>query len=148
MARPLIIKLFLLQELSQRDDVMRCINSNDVITRLKDFGVTVNDSDLSTIELIINGTEEYIKNFCNITVIPVELHYTAVDMCCGTYLKTKSSIGELEVMDPEGDVASITEGDVSISYKSGTSSSTIMKDTIDRLCNKKGELIPFRKLRW
>ncbi len=127
---------------------MSFINADSVITRLKDFGVNVDESDLKSIECTILSTEAYIKNFCNIEIIPVELYYTAVDMCCGTFLKTKVSTGDVDAISPVGDVASITEGDVSVSYKSGTSSGVIMRSIIDNLCNKNSELISFRKLRW
>ncbi|MGN1318067.1 MAG: hypothetical protein ACI4VF_03560 [Lachnospirales bacterium] len=124
------------------------INTDDVVRKLKCYDVEVVASDITIIELAANSTEEYIKNFCNIKEIPTELYNTAVDMCCGIFLKTKTSIGTLNVIDASGDVASITEGDVSISFKNGTGSATIMQDTIKKLCNKDSELIVFRKLRW
>jgi hypothetical protein len=126
---------------------MSCINNNDVIKRLENFGISVNDSDLTAIELITNGTEQYILNYCNISKIPTELYYTAVDMCCGTFLKTKVSTGEVDGFS-NGSVSSITEGDVSIGFREGTSGTEVFMDVLDKLTNKKGELECFRKLRW
>lgn len=129
------------------------VKSDDVVKRLETLGYNVDDSDLTLIQLVINGTEQYIKNFCNITEIPTELYYVAVDMAAGTLLKTKSSIG-LPVCDTidfeAGRVNSITEGDVSVSYGYDSDTSNAAKYTalLDKLCNRDAELITFRKLRW
>lgn len=129
------------------------INSKDVAKRLETLGYNVEDSDLTLIEFAINGAVQYIKNFCNITEIPAELYYVAVDMAAGTLLKTKSSIG-LPVCDTidfgAGRVNSITEGDVSISYgyDGNTSNAAKYAALLDKLCNRDAELITFRKLRW
>lgn len=129
------------------------INSRDVVERLGTLGYNLNEGDVTTLELVINGTEQYIKNFCNISEIPYELHYVAVDMAAGTFLKTKQSIGVdvCELIDfSTGDVASIKEGDVTIEFNSGGSSSAIgmFNKLTDRLCNKREELTAFRKMRW
>lgn len=127
---------------------MSFISVQSVADRLEDFGVILKDSDITTVELSIAGTEEYIKNYCNISVIPTELYNTAVDICCGTFLKTKSSIGALEFVSENGAVSSITEGDVSVGFREGTGSGEIFKELISGLINKRGELECFRKLRW
>lgn len=129
------------------------IESKDVAEKLKSLGYNVDDSDLVLIQFAINGTEQYIKNFCNITVIPPELYFVAVDMAAGTLLRTKSSVGEnvCDNIDFESDgIKSITEGDVSITYNSDSSSSATAKYNalLDKLCNRDSELIAFRRLRW
>lgn len=127
---------------------MNCIALTDVIDRLKGFGIDVKDSDISTIELIMVGTQQYIYNYCNISSLPPQLYFTAVDMCCGTFLKTKYSIGDIDFLDCNGDISSIKEGDVSLSFREGSSSSDVFKTLIDKLLNKKDELECFRKLKW
>lgn len=129
------------------------INSDDVVKRLESLGYKASDNDLTLIEFTINGAEQYIKNFCNITVIPEALYYVAVDIAAGTLLKTKASIGEpvCENIDFEaGRASSITEGDVSISYgyDGNTSKAAMFTALLDKLCNRDAELVSFRKLRW
>lgn len=129
------------------------IKNDDVVKRLKSLGYVVLDSDTILIEFAINGTEQYIKNFCNIAIIPAELYYVAVDMAAGTLLKTKSSLGEsvCDNIDFEaGRVNSITEGDVNISYGYDSNTSNAAKYTalLDKLCNRDAELVTFRRLRW
>lgn len=129
------------------------IKNDDVVKRLESLGYNVSENDMALIEYAINGVEQYIKNFCNITIIPAELYYVAVDMAAGTLLKTKTSIGEpvSDNIDFEaGRISSITEGDVSVSYgyDSNTSSAAKYALLLDKLCNRDAELITFRKLRW
>ena len=126
---------------------MGSIKTKDIITRLEGFDVTVSESDMKLVELIANGVENYILNYCNITFIPSELYYTAIDMCCGTYLKTCASLGKLDASG-DGSLSSITEGDVTIGFREGSTSGEIMNSVIDELSNKKGELECFKRLRW
>lgn len=128
------------------------IDRKDVVERLNTLGYNLNEGDIVTLQFAINGTEQYIKNFCNISDIPKELYYVAVDMAAGTLLKTKRSIGidTLEGIDLESDnIKSISEGDVSITYNSDSSNSATARynTLLDKLCNRKNELIPFRKMR-
>ncbi len=127
---------------------MSFINAESVAERLECFGVSTDEKDLTSIELIINGTEEYIMNYCNISSIPIELYNAAVDMCCGTFLRTKQSIGELEVINSNGDVSSVKEGDVTLCFKDGTGSGKAFDEIVDSLIDKRNELECFRKLKW
>lgn len=124
------------------------INPDDVILRLGCLGYTVTDEDSDSIDLCISETEEYICCFCNISVIPLELYNTAVDICCGSFLKLKYSIGELEGYNLGGALESITEGDISISYTGSISSDVLFDELIKRLMDKDKELIGFRRLKW
>lgn len=127
------------------------IKKDDVILRLKSLGYNIDEGDNVTLEFAVNGTEQYIKNFCNITEIPAELYYVAVDMAAGTLLKTKQATGfnVCENLDFESDnIKSITEGDVSITYSESNSAAARYSTLLDKLCNRKNELIPFRKVRW
>lgn len=129
------------------------IESKDVVERLSTLGYNINNGDTVTLQLAINGVEQYIKNFCNITEIPAELHNVAVDMAAGTLLKTKQAIGinVCDSIDFENDnIKSISEGDVSITYNTDSDSSTTAKYNalLDRLCNRDNELIAFRRIKW
>ncbi|MDO4299918.1 MAG: hypothetical protein Q4D26_00815 [Clostridia bacterium] len=124
------------------------INSDDVALRLKSLGYTVSDEDADSIDYCINESEEYICNFCNIKHIPLELYNTAVDMSCGSFLKIKNSMNELENYNLGGAIESITEGDISISYTNGISRDVLFEELIKRLSNKDSQLIGFRKIKW
>lgn len=129
------------------------IKNEDVAERLTSLGYNVDDSDMLLIQYATNGTEQYIMNFCNISEIPTELYYVAVDMVAGTLLKTRQSMGmpiweDIDLNDEH--ISSITEGDISISYKYDSDESTIARfnKLVESLCNRDKELIGFRKIRW
>lgn len=129
------------------------IRSEDVVERLNTLGYNLNEGDTVTLQFAINGTEQYIKNFCNITEIPAELYYVAVDMAAGTLLKTKQSIGVhvCDSLDYDNvGLSSIKEGDVTVEFSTGDSNSAIsmFNALLDRLCKRDNELIAFRKVRW
>ncbi|MDO4301552.1 MAG: hypothetical protein Q4D26_09215 [Clostridia bacterium] len=129
------------------------IDSKDVVERLSTLGYNLNDGDIVTLQLAINGVEQYIKNFCNITEIPAELYYVAVDMAAGTLLKTKQSIGVnvCESIDySTAGISSIKEGDLTINFSTSDSNSTanMFSALLKKLCNRDAELAAFRKLRW
>ncbi len=124
------------------------IRKEDVVLRLNTLGYNADNGDTLTLEMSIRGTEEYIKNYCNIKKIPCRLYNTAVDMCCGVFLKTKNSIGALEGYDVKSALVNVTEGDVSISYGKGTSSQELFNMLIDKLTDKEGLLVCCRKLSW
>ncbi len=71
----------------------------------------------------------YIKNYCNINEVPLDLNATLVRMA---YCLYKYSVGDIEVK-------SITRGDFSVTYSD-------KKNEIFESFNNK--LIPFRKLKW
>ena len=127
------------------------IRSEDVVLRLSTLGYDLNEGDTVTLQFAINGTEQYIKNFCNITEIPSELYYVAIDMAAGTLLKTKQSIG-VKVCDSidygNMGVSSIKEGDVTVEFSTGDSNSAIsmFNALLDSLCKRDNELLAFRKV--
>lgn len=124
------------------------IITDDVALRLKSLGYTVSDEDIDTIDYCIKENEEYICNFCNINTIPLELYNTAVDMCCGSFLKIKNSMDELEDYNLKGALSGITEGDISVSYTNGISRDVLFDELIKRLSNKDSQLAGFRRLKW
>ena len=129
------------------------IKSEDVVERLVSLGYNLEEGDTLSLQLAINGAEQYIKNFCNITEIPKELSSAAVDIAAGILLKTKQGLGinVCESIDFENDnIKQITEGDVSITYNSDNSGSATAKYSalLERLCNRDKELLAFRRLRW
>lgn len=127
------------------------IKIEDIIIRLEVLGYKYNDEDSNAINTAAESTEQYIKNYCNISEIPKELYSTAVDMAAGTLLKTKLSTG-CEVcsgidLDSDG-IKGITEGDISVTYSESGGSVNRYAKLIDSLLSRKSELIKYRKLRW
>lgn len=66
----------------------------------------------------------YIKNYCNLTEVPIDAEYVAVKMAYDLYNKISNC-----------QVKSITRGDFSVTYS-------------EKLESYNSELYPFRKLRW
>lgn len=128
-----------------------------VIRRLKTLGFEItSEDDAWLIWFCGHKVEEYIKNFCNIPLIPKELYYTAAEMVCGELFRDKLSTGTLSLggsVITGGQVTQIREGDTTVSFSQttssgGGSSTGTIEDLIDTLTQKDGELICFRKLRW
>ena len=104
--------------------------------------------DETAIQFLIAKTEAYIKNYCNIDEVPEELEYSEIDMICVEFLNGKALSGGLEASSLRIDaISSITEGDVTVSYASGSSIS--LPTAYSRISSKfEADLIPFRRMRW
>lgn len=103
---------------------------DDVKTRLKSFGYTVDETegstDLFVLNFVIQKTEAHIKNSCNISSIPDGLYHIAVDMACGNFLYEKKAVDSdsLTGFDLDAAVKQISEGDTSVTYAIGEGSLT------------------------
>lgn len=119
--------------------------------RLRSLGCEVTDTDDVSLTFVISMTEQSIKNQCNLSEVPEELHYVLIDWACGEFLATKYGSGQLdlETLDLNGALASISEGDVSLSFDNSVSDEVKMQTLIAALkCTGKDELVCFRRLRW
>lgn len=77
-------------------------------------------TDDALIDTAFWDASEHIKNICNIGAIPRGLEHVLCDMVCGEFLYQRYAAGKLpETFVFETPVASISEGDVSISFASG-----------------------------
>lgn len=122
-----------------------------VAERLKTFGYEVEDTDKLSLTFVISKVEQSINNECNTTTVPTELQYAAVDMVCGEFLQSKYSMGQLDLagLTLSSAIASLSEGDVSISFDNDTSDEKKLQSLIEVLKTKgKDELLCYRKLRW
>ena len=117
--------------------------------RLKSLGYEVVEDDC-IIEFAMNETEQYIKHFCNIEIIPDCLEYVFIDICCGVILRDKKATGQLTSMQLEQVVRSIKDGDTTVEFGSGKTSGDDRFDSlVDKLINgHKTSLIHHRQLRW
>lgn len=123
---------------------------NDIINRLEQMGYTITETDNIILKFICEKVENHIKNFCNISTIPDGLKHVYVDMVCGEFLAEKSSLNQLGAdFNVDEAIASVTMGDVSVSYDKNASPAAKLQALIDGLKNPKaGELICYRKIKW
>ena len=70
----------------------------DVIKRLTQLGYTATEADNDQIDFELNKTLNYVKNYCNITIIPEILDPRIVDRVCGEFLHYKKNSGSLTLL--------------------------------------------------
>lgn len=135
-----------------KEDVKIMIN--DVIQRLATFGYEVNDADEFALKFVIQKTENYIKNNCNILLIPEGLHQIAVDMVCGYFLNEKKAVNidSLKGFNLDSAIKSIQEGDTNITYAIGEGSKT-PEQRLDAFMNYlmtygEKEFVTYRSMTW
>lgn len=112
------------------------------------MGYTASAADDTALVFLIGKTDDYIKNYCNIDEVPRSLEKAEADAIATEFLMTKALHGGL---DGTGinvkSVASVTEGDASVSYATGEAGSL---DVTYQAAKKQLDLdmLPFRELRW
>ena len=92
-----------------------------------------------------------IKNSCNITQIPDGLFNIAVDRVCGEFLFAKKQTGQLTIegLNLDGAIASITEGDTSVSFVAGATDDDRFNQLVNYLMTKgEGDFVCYRKMKW
>ena len=123
-----------------------------VLKRLVSFGYNLNGgADGCVLAFAIQKVESHIKNSCNVTDIPDGLFFNAVDRVCGEFLYSKKQTGQLELegLDLSAAIASISEGDTSISFNTGTSDEERFNLLLSWLINSgEGDFVCYRKLKW
>lgn len=129
------------------------IDVEAIIEKLRFFGYSADESDINLIKYFLSDVIQYIYNFCHINEIPKELFKTVIDMTVYKFLKMKLATG-VKINDfidfSSCGIASITEGDVSVSYNNSDKNKlvNIFMTELDNLGNKDRELIAFRKIKW
>lgn len=136
------------------------LDEQTVYAHLKDlYGVVPEHNDL-LLKHLITSTVTLIQNFCHRTDIPAGAVHPAIDYICGRYLLHKIQTGTL--VDKEGNPlfefyapeASVSIGDVSVSYESGYGSIAGNNGLLGQLNemasekNLKLALVHFRKVKW
>ena len=123
-----------------------------ILRRLVSFNYQLKEDDSWLLAFVIQKVEFHIKNYCNITSIPVGLFNVTTDKVCGEFLQSKFATGQLEIaeLDFGEAVKSIQEGDTTVQFASGGNSDT---DKIQLLINglingNEGDLVCYRKLKW
>ncbi len=122
-----------------------------VLNRLTYFGYLPKEDDSWELSFVMLSVENQIKNSCNTTSIPEGLFNVAADMTCGEFLMNRKNSGKLELsdLDLSGAIASISEGDVSISFDTNSTDEEKFNRLISYLMTKgKGDFVCYRQLKW
>ena len=117
----------------------------EIKTRLETLGYTVKSEDEAFIAFVLEKTNERIKMFTNLSVVPEELKYEIIDAVASEFMLAKLATNEVDV---ERAVQSITEGDVSVTFASGSDKVTLLKNYYASMSLDFGALNRFRKLVW
>lgn len=122
-----------------------------VLQKLISLGYKLEENDDWILCFAIQGVENHIKSSCNVTSLPDELLNVAVDRVCGEFLFTKKQSGQLTIdgLDLTSAIASISEGDTSVSFVSGATDDDKFNLLVNYLMNKgEGDFVCYRKLKW
>lgn len=110
------------------------------VKRLSELGYKVSEDDRGLLLSCVSFVEKHILNYCNLTAIPAELEEVFINRVCGEFLLLKLEAGEVG-----GDVKSISEGDVSVTFFEGSGVRRLAEHLI---CSGGGEPECYRKIRW
>lgn len=122
-----------------------------VLKRLVSFGYTPTKDDDFSIAFGIQKVQSHIQNVTNQEIVPEGLFEVATDMVCGEFLNVKYLSGKLEMdnLDFEGIVKSVTEGDTSVTFEVSGQDEDKFRKLIAWLMDGKGcDLLCYRKMRW
>lgn len=112
------------------DDETRYIKDAVLMAHKKLNGYGYEGVDVEMLTLHALSVREFILNYCNIEKMPKGLMFTYVNMICASYLELYVVKNYVNSEDNEkaiaGAIASITEGDVSVTYKDNQSSDKIL----------------------
>lgn len=125
--------------------------TESVVGRLVSFGIDPTDADAWMIAFSTQKTVNHVLNQINYTAIPDGLVEIVVDMICGEVLNAKFLSGQLDLegLDLDGMIQSVTEGDTTVSFNAAGSDESKLKGLLDWLIKGKGcDLLCYRKMRW
>lgn len=124
----------------------------DVINRLGQLDYTANEADYDQIDFELEKTLNYVKNYCNITIIPDILDQRIIDRVCSDFLYYKKNSHSMEGFNYDAVIKSIKEGDTQIQYAVGQGEDTpenrfdAFVKSLERGFDK--WITPHRRLRW
>ena len=97
----------------------------DLKNMLLGYNYTLQDDD-KLFDIILPKNLQNLKNILNRKEVPDELYYVFLCRCVGEYLNTKYSTNTLNIdtLNFEPMLASLTEGGVSMSFKGNTNQET------------------------
>lgn len=105
----------------------------DLKNMLLGYNYTLQDND-KLFDIILPKNLQNLKNILNRKEVPDELYYVFLCRCVGEYLNTKYSTNTLNIdtLNFEPMLASLTEGGVSMSFKGNTNQETF-SNVVQRL---------------
>lgn len=105
----------------------------DLKNMLLGYNYTLQDDD-KLFDIILPKNLQNLKNILNRKEVPDELYYVFLCRCVGEYLNTKYSTNTLNIdtLNFEPMLASLTEGGVSMSFKGNTTQETF-SNVVQRL---------------
>ena len=127
------------------------IYAEDVLNRLEGMGYTATMADVIILKFVSEKVVNHVQSACNVTEIPEGLKQICVDAICGEFLNEKLALNQLdaETFNVDEAIASVTMGDVSVSYDKTSSPAVKLQALIHELINAKaGDLVCYRKLKW
>lgn len=137
------------------DDETRYIKDAVLMAHKKLNGYGYEGVDVEMLTLHALSVREFILNYCNIEKMPKGLMFTYVNMICASYLELYVIKNYVNSEDNEkaiaAAIASITEGDVSVTYKDNQSSDKILnaKALISSLMDGyRAYLTRYRRMVW
>ena len=104
------------------------------------LGITDESKDV-ILSFVIDKVSDMICNYCRVDEVPTGLSNVLLNMCVDMY--RAESLGQEQVQGP---VKSISEGDVSVSFGSATSTSE--NSGMEFLKNYTAQLNRYRKVGW
>ena len=112
------------------DDETKYIKDATLMALKKLDGYGYEGVDIEMLTLHALSVREFIINYCNIEKMLKDLKFTYVNMICASYLELYVVKNYVNSEDNEkaiaASIASITEGDVSVTYKDNTSSDKVL----------------------
>ena len=128
------------------------VTRENVIDRLSQLGYVAKETDNDQIDFELTKIINYVKNYCNITIIPDILDPRITDRVCSDFLFYKKNSGSLDGFNYDAVIKQIKEGDTSITYAVGQGEDTpenrfdTFVKSLDRGFDK--WITPHRRLRW
>lgn len=130
--------------------------SEDIYLRLGSFGYDdISEHDKRILMYILAKVKQTVLNFTHLTEIPDGLHFQIVEAVCGEFLKAKFAMGKIkiELATTTFPVASIKEGDTTVTYSSvkessNTTPTAVFLKALEKLELSKSELCRYRRLAW
>ena len=122
-----------------------------VLRRLEIFGYELTEADAFGIAFSVQKVELNIKNDCNVAEVPEGLYPTLCDMACADFLAVKYQTGKLVLadIDLDGAIASISEGDTSVTFEKSASDAEKFHALVSTLSTSgRGNLECFRRIKW
>ena len=128
------------------------VTREQVISRLKQLGYIATADDYDHVEFELDKLLNYVRNYCNITVIPEIVDPRIIDRVCSEFLYYKKNSGSLNGFEYDAVIKEVKEGDTTVKYAVGQGEDTpenrfdAFVKNLERGFDK--WLTPHRRIRW